>query len=68
VSQLVLQKTELTTVPANYPREDGDDFLEGDIRMLKFKKITIVGLKAACSKTHYMILRGRWTNAQGAVI
>jgi hypothetical protein len=33
--------------------------------MLKFKKITISGLKAACSKTHHMILLGRWTNAQG---
>jgi hypothetical protein len=33
--------------------------------MLKFKMITIAGLKAACLKTHYMIIRGRWTNGQG---
>jgi hypothetical protein len=36
--------------PADYPTDNGDDFLEAGIRMLKFKKITIAGLKAACSK------------------
>jgi hypothetical protein len=39
--------------------------MEAGNRMLKFKKITIAGLKAACSKTHRMILLGRWTNVQG---
>lgn len=32
--------------------------------MLKFKKIAIEGLKAACSKTQRMILLGQWTNLQ----
>jgi hypothetical protein len=34
--------------------------------MLKFKKITVVCLRAACTKTHNMILRGQWTNSQGS--
>ena len=51
--------------PPEYPAVGGCAFCEDGVRTLKFKKITIADMKAACSRTHHRMLRGEWSDAQG---